>query len=114
MERSRRDRDFSRGRDRDSRRPRRRESRDRDFESDFGNFNRRDSDRPSFRKEMHTAICAKCGKECQVPFKPSSDKPVYCDACFSKKDSPKREDNLKKELDEINKKLDKILKIIMD
>jgi CxxC-x17-CxxC domain-containing protein len=33
-------------------------------------------------REMHTAICASCGKEAQVPFVPRGDKPVYCSDCF--------------------------------
>jgi CxxC-x17-CxxC domain-containing protein len=33
-------------------------------------------------REMHTAICAACGKEAQVPFVPRGDKPVYCTDCF--------------------------------
>ena len=33
-------------------------------------------------REMHTAICANCGKEAKVPFLPRGDKPVYCDDCF--------------------------------
>ena len=36
-------------------------------------------------REMHKAICAKCKKECEVPFKPSQDRPVYCRDCFRKK-----------------------------
>ncbi|MBI2933353.1 MAG: zinc-binding protein, partial [Planctomycetes bacterium] len=32
-----------------------------------------------------TAICADCGKEAPVPFKPRGDKPVYCSDCFSKR-----------------------------
>ena len=36
-------------------------------------------------REMHTAICDECKKECQVPFKPSGDRPVYCKDCFSKR-----------------------------
>ena len=28
-------------------------------------------------REMHTAICAECGKEAQVPFEPKEDRPVY-------------------------------------
>ncbi len=31
---------------------------------------------------MHRATCAKCGKTCEVPFKPTGDKPVYCSDCF--------------------------------
>ncbi|MFH1318778.1 MAG: CxxC-x17-CxxC domain-containing protein [Candidatus Omnitrophota bacterium] len=30
------------------------------------------------------AICADCKKECEVPFRPSGDRPVYCRDCFSK------------------------------
>jgi len=42
-------------------------------------FNRRDSG----RVEMHDAICDKCGDECQVPFRPSSNKPIFCSRCFA-------------------------------
>lgn len=35
-------------------------------------------------REMHKATCADCGKECEVPFKPSGDRPVYCKECFRK------------------------------
>ncbi len=43
--------------------------------SRFGGSN----DRP---REMHKAKCADCGKECEVPFKPTGDKPVYCRDCY--------------------------------
>jgi len=33
-------------------------------------------------REMHDAKCGDCGKDCQVPFEPRQDKPVYCDECF--------------------------------
>ncbi len=39
------------------------------------------SDRPA----MHSAVCAECGNRCEVPFKPTGDKPVYCNNCFGKK-----------------------------
>ncbi|MBU2592527.1 hypothetical protein KKD61_03655 [Patescibacteria group bacterium] len=59
----------------------------------FGNKprDRKGSPRRSFgsgdyRKPlMYDAICDECGKNCQVPFKPSGDKPVYCSECFEKK-----------------------------
>ena len=35
-------------------------------------------------REMHDAVCAQCGKDTQVPFRPSGDRPVYCSDCFSK------------------------------
>ncbi|MDR3592001.1 MAG: zinc-ribbon domain containing protein [Negativicutes bacterium] len=34
-------------------------------------------------REMHPAVCAACGKDTQVPFRPSGDRPVYCSDCFS-------------------------------
>lgn len=34
--------------------------------------------------EMFAAVCSTCGKSCEVPFRPSGDKPVYCSACFGK------------------------------
>ena len=39
---------------------------------------------PRPQREMHPAICASCGAETEVPFKPSGDRPVYCFDCFSK------------------------------
>ena len=36
-------------------------------------------------REMHKATCADCKKECEVPFKPSGDRPIYCKECFSKR-----------------------------
>lgn len=36
---------------------------------------------------MHDTICDKCGKSCQVPFRPTSGKPVYCSSCFENKGS---------------------------
>ena len=41
--------------------------------------------RPSFggeRKEMFTATCATCNKPCEVPFRPTGERPVYCRDCF--------------------------------
>jgi len=45
-----------------------------------GSF-RRDSGRPA----LHDAVCDECGKDCQVPFRPSGGKPVFCSECFEKK-----------------------------
>lgn len=35
-------------------------------------------------REMYTAVCASCGNEAKVPFKPREDRPVYCSECFAK------------------------------
>ena len=36
-------------------------------------------------REMHKVVCDECKQECEVPFKPSKDKPVYCRDCYKKK-----------------------------
>ena len=49
--------------------------------SNFGG-NRRFDRSP---REMHKTTCAECKQECEVPFKPTEGKPVYCKECFMKK-----------------------------
>ncbi len=92
-----------------------------------GDFRRRDSG----RREMHKAVCDECGESCEVPFRPSRDKPIYCSNCFEKKDggssrrpsrtSPRRSDfgkrddtnkQLLEQVSSLNAKLDRILKVI--
>ena len=34
-------------------------------------------------REMFAATCSSCGREAQVPFRPTSGKPVYCTDCFA-------------------------------
>jgi CxxC-x17-CxxC domain-containing protein len=36
---------------------------------------------------LHKAVCADCKKDCEVPFKPTGERPVYCKECFSKRKS---------------------------
>ncbi|MFC1625629.1 CxxC-x17-CxxC domain-containing protein [Patescibacteria group bacterium] len=75
--------------------------------------------------QMHQATCSNCGKDCEVPFKPTSGKPVYCSDCFEKtgdrrSDSPgrssfrpaPRSDQNKQQLEAINAKLDKLLNLL--
>lgn len=65
--------------------------------------------------EMHDVICDKCKKECQVPFKPSTDKPVLCSDCFKEKGGSRGgAGSSKKDLDQINAKLDKIIKVLQE
>ncbi len=57
-------------------------SRGRDFKrggSGKSQFGSRDRERP----QMHGAVCSDCGKRCEVPFRPTGNKPVYCNQCFS-------------------------------
>jgi CxxC-x17-CxxC domain-containing protein len=36
------------------------------------------------KSEMHTVTCGDCGDECQIPFEPKFNRPVYCSKCFQK------------------------------
>lgn len=85
----------------------------------MGNFDRRGNSGGGGRRDfggrptMHKAVCNKCGKDCEVPFQPRGDKPVYCKDCFNR---PQKSDSysapqpqFKEQFDSINAKLDKIL-----
>ncbi len=97
-------------------------------------------DRGSERTEMFSTTCSSCHKSCDVPFRPSADKPVYCRECFADKrdgqdstltrpnNSSRNEsrpqykpaslsgergnDDLKQQLIKIESKLNRILEII--
>lgn len=67
-------------------------------------------------REMSDVVCDECGKNCQVPFRPTEGKPIYCSDCFGDKknsgskgggSAPSRE-----EFDRLNAKLDKILELL--
>lgn len=96
-------------------------------------------DRDEGRPQMFSAKCADCGNSCEVPFRPSGDRPVYCNNCFGdKRESPrndfarreaprfeqrsaafvpaakpqaedKRIDELKRQLDGLHKKVDSLV-----
>jgi CxxC-x17-CxxC domain-containing protein len=90
-------------------------SRDRPSRGRDGGSRDRERSTTRDRSERTEVICDKCKAKCEVPFKPTSDKPVYCSDCFksdSRPDSRGRRDNSSKDLEQINKKLDKILKIL--
>lgn len=81
---------------------------------------------------MHQAVCNQCGKSCEVPFKPTGDRPVYCNVCFGGKKetgnyrggdrfpqksfdsykAPVKTDNdeMKRQFDMLNVKIDRIIK----
>src|SRR5689334_8866016 len=83
-------------------------------------------------RQMFRATCDNCGKECEVPFRPTNGKPVYCSDCFEKmgggnSDSrPQRNssprfnseqsnvslDALEAKVEDMNVKLEKILKLL--
>ena len=35
-------------------------------------------------REMYPIVCAECGNDAMVPFRPRGDRPVYCSDCFGK------------------------------
>lgn len=70
-------------------------------------------------KRMYTAICTDCDIKCEVPFKPTGEKPVLCSECFNESRGSKNSgvsqeqfDELNERFDELSEKLDKALKIL--
>jgi CxxC-x17-CxxC domain-containing protein len=63
----------------------------RDERPRFGNrSNSNNGPRGNFRgnsgpRKMYKATCSECGKECEVPFMPKEDRPVYCKDCYMAK-----------------------------
>ncbi len=103
-------------------------SRDRNDRSggDRGGFRSRPSfgDRP---REMFQATCDNCGAQCQVPFRPTNGKPVYCSNCFDKQKNggsdsrryesrensqPQSQPQFQEQFNTLNSKLDKILEFL--
>ena len=106
-----------------------------------GGFNNRSGgSRPSFPRKsfggpggdrgpvtMHDATCDECKRPCQVPFRPTGDRPIYCKNCFDKRGGGREagrfagaagnvspdsfsQNDVKTQLAMINIKLDKIMK----
>ncbi len=100
--------------------------------SNFGGPRRSFGDRPD--REMFKTTCSNCGKDCEVPFRPTSGKPVYCSDCFEKmggrEQGPQRSERSERferpesrsqepasnanraQFDALNMKLDRILKLL--
>lgn len=52
----------------------------------MGKFNKNKNGRQSnTEKKMFRATCAECGKSCEIPFAPTSGRPVYCRECFARR-----------------------------
>ena len=87
---------------------------------DFGRDRSSSFDRPRFEdKKMFSATCDTCGNRCEVPFRPTAGKPVFCDACFGKSGSSMNASaksgsacNCKDGFAAINAKLDRIIKAL--
>ena len=64
---------------------------------------------------MYDVTCNKCRNKCQVPFKPTGSKPIYCDSCFKKNNQlneDKSSGSSSEQFNQINAKLDRILKVL--
>ena len=62
------------------------------FRKSFGGDDRRSGGggfKPRFNddrlKQMFQTTCSECGKACEVPFRPTGERPVYCRDCFASK-----------------------------
>ena len=94
------------------------------------------------RPDMHSAKCSECGNACEVPFRPTGEKPVYCSDCFRRRRNENSQDrgksysgnrdsksryeekpsyqnsgsqnteNHKAQFENLNTKLDKILRVL--
>ena len=51
-----------------------------------GDFRQRDFSGRGMDRQMYKTTCSACGNECEVPFQPTGDRPVFCNNCFEKKD----------------------------
>ncbi len=59
--------------------------RERSFHRDRGDRGGREGGFRDRERSFTRAVCAECNKECEVPFRPTGDRPVYCKDCFSKR-----------------------------
>jgi CxxC-x17-CxxC domain-containing protein len=97
--------------------------------------NNRNFGKPRFnreRSEMFSATCANCGKQCEVPFRPTGNKPVLCRECFQNnrgsdfrrseqqkfdrpsynRDNNQNSPNYQAQFDALNTKMDQILNLL--
>lgn len=63
------------------------------------------------RRESTRVKCSSCGSFCEVPFRPTMNKPVYCGACFGRKENAGHGLS-ERDIDIINEKLNKIMKAL--
>lgn len=59
---------------------------DKNSENSFSRRDSRGSSGQSFGPAKFKATCADCGVSCEVPFRPSGERPVYCSDCFRGKE----------------------------
>jgi len=68
-------------------------------------------------KQMHEAVCDKCGKKCEVPFRPTAGKPVFCNDCFEKPtdrggNSGRGSAEVTEQIKQLNEKMDKLISLL--
>lgn len=93
----------------------------------FGGRDRFDNNRGFERRapQMHDATCSKCGKACQVPFRPTGSKPVFCNDCFRSDgagsesnprshDRPAQSGISQDQFTQLNTKLDRIIRVLQE
>ena len=68
----------------------RKSRRDDDVSRSFRN-SRNDRFSRDRKRESTTVTCADCGTECEIPFVPKTDRPVYCSDCF-RQNKPQSDD----------------------
>lgn len=52
---------------------------------------------------MFKAVCADCASPCEVPFKPTAERPVYCKACWARRRSGSRGNAVQRTPEEVKK-----------
>lgn len=123
------------------------------FKQGGGGFNKRSGGKSGFFKKggrggssggrdrkpitLHEAICDQCGNSCEIPFRPTPGKPVYCNECFKDKRedgshagdvrftprsaprfdapvrvAPENNDAVKKQLELLNTKMDQLIQVV--
>lgn len=85
-------------------------------------------------REMFQATCAACHEACEVPFRPSGGKPVYCKNCFDRsgrdegrnegrnftrpdrgpRESHAHHDDIRQQLEQLNKKMDRLIELMTE
>jgi CxxC-x17-CxxC domain-containing protein len=70
-------------------------------------------DRRPRERKMHKVVCADCKTNCEVPFVPRADRPVYCRTCFSNRRNESRTRNIPDRAN-IVEEIAKTLKIDID
>jgi len=68
-------------------------------------------------KQMFKAVCAECDSDCEVPFRPTGDKPIYCSECFSNQGNSKQSsgnsNEVMTEIKSLHAKIDELISLLV-